>query len=611
MKIWEININILKKQFPALFDEIANAENPPSGPDIKIETASSGNPGLLINGLHITSRDPCREGQRAAEAAIRENPAPDLLVVLGFGLGYTAEALARLLPDLPLIIIEKNTFLLRKALECRNLEALLSRKNTFFLPGSHGENIIDVLSLLAGKNEDAKKLKPLVIRSKYLTGFDEQWYNSIENRIKSFVMRDDVNEATLKKFGKRWIKNISRNMSKTRDLPGILAFKGFAVEKHFPVFLAAAGPSLDKVASLLPEIYKRCIVISADTSLSFLQRNGVFPDFALTVDPQFWNSRHLDRCANPRTILIAETAVYPPVFRMSFSGIFLCGSLFPLGKFIEERVDNKGQLGTGGSVATAAWDFARMLGTNEIWTAGLDLSFPGLKTHFKGSLSERKMLEESNRFRPAETSSYNALHSAYPFKAKAISGGEVLSDRRLSLYAAWFENNFRKYPGIRSLSLGNEGLLISGLEAASPQALLELPLRRSEIDKCLAETLSRTNGEFFDEEQAQERFSRYANALSNLSEEIDSIKAACKKGIKIIGAARENKTDKTEQEKILAEIDSINLLIANSSVKEIAGFLFSHEANDNASGDFNSFLESLDKFYGSLLEAAEFGFLIK
>jgi hypothetical protein len=381
------------------------------------------------------------------------------VVVLGFGLGYAAQALAELDPDRPIIIVEKKLKLLRKAFELRDLSRLLSRPGVAFIPGGTGEGIVNALSVF--EKIAGERRRPHVMRNRTLTALDEERYTAAEGRIRNWAMRDDVNSATLKKFGRRWINNLSRNMSCIRDLPGISSLAGLAANEAtsppLPVFLAAAGPGLDGIAPLLPEIHRRCIMVAVDTSLRFLLRNGVDPDFVMVVDPQFLNSRHLNRCASTRTRLIAESAVYPPVLRMPFKGRYLCGSLFPLGAFIERRVDPKGTLGAGGSVATSAWDFFCFLGTSEIWIAGLDLAFPGLKTHFRGAEFEEMALAESGRHKPAETWLTHALRGGFPFLAPSMGGGQVLTDRRLSLYATWFENNFRRFPGIRNYCLMGSG----------------------------------------------------------------------------------------------------------------------------------------------------------
>ena len=499
---WEKNSGILRERYPGLAEGIAGAESCPAELNIAILKNDAGMPTMTINGAFVHSaRDPAREGRRLAEASlgltdcgIAGSPAGPV-IILGFGLGYAAEAAAELAPGRPVIIVEKYFCLLRKAFEERDLSRLLLREGIAFVPGGTGEGVIKVLSFFekkaGGQALPDQKANPAIMRNRALTGIDGEWYGAVENRIRTWVMQDDVNKATQAKFGRRWERNMRRNMDAIRDLPGIARLAGLAgplgkneAAKTFPVFLAAAGPSLDRIAPLLPEIRKRCIIVAVDTSLRFLLAHGVDPDFTVVADPQFWNSRHLDcmQREQPHTRLIIELAVYPSVLRLPCGGMFLCGSIYPMGESIEAKVDPKGRLGTGGSVATTAWDFSRILGTDAIWISGLDLSFPGLKTHFKGALFEDKALAESNRLNPAETWLVKALRDGIPFSAPSISGGQVLTDRRLSLYAAWFESNFRQNPGIRNYSLSSDGLAIAGLEPSGTESLLALPDRRCEIE---------------------------------------------------------------------------------------------------------------------------------
>jgi len=612
---WEANSTILRKQYPGLLEEIIRLGDEQSAEDLKIETAASGAPTAAMGGVYVHSaRDPEREGKRLAEAADGKTGP---VVILGFGLGYAAQALAELAPRRPIIIVEKNLRLLRQALELRDLSSLLSRPAVAFIPGGSGEGISGVLSFF--EKNTGERAAPYIMRNRTLTGLDEQWYAAVENRIHSWAMRDDVNAATLKKFGRRWIRNLSRNMSAIRDLPGISRFAGLAAQDELlPVFLAAAGPGLDDITPLLPEIYRRCIVVAVDTSLRFLLRNSIEPDFTLVVDPQFWNSRHLDRCTSPHTRLIAESAVYPPVLRLPFKGLYLCGSQYPLGSFIEQRVDPKGALGAGGSVATSAWDFSRILGAEQICIAGLDLAFPGLKTHFKGARFEEKALAESGRLNPIETWLLHALRGGIPFFAPSISGGQVLTDRRLSLYASWFENCFRRFPAIRNYSLSTGGIAIAGLEPAGTETFLALPERRAEINRRLQAACSRVEAEFFEPEEARRRAERYENAVNALFSGLRQIQAACEKGRKTAEQALSRDTGPTGREKTLAALDEINRCITGSEVKEIAGFLFPPEilaeisktgqsSNANASDAFHAYLKSSIRLYRSLEESAELG----
>ena len=402
---WEANIRLLQKQYPALAAQLLNggagtvadtaAGYEPLDPsDLLVRAAVSGDPTLTISGRHVHSlRDPVREARRLAESL-----GDGVRIVLGFGLGYAAEAAAAQAPDRPVIVAECRPEIVRAALENRDLRDFFSRFQVIFVLGGSGEAILSALSLL-DKRGEGRKVEPVLIRNPALVSLDEKWYAGVERRIRTAASRDDVNMATLRRFGKRWIRNLARNRDAIRDLPGISRLAGCLAAparqpgaEAFPVLLAAAGPSLDEIAPYVRDLAERCVIVAVDTSLRFFLDRDIDPDFVVAVDPQYWNGRHLDRCPAPCTCLIAESAVYPPVLRHPFSRIFLCASLFPLGGFIEDRLDPKGKLGAGGSVATSAWDFARILRPSALWIAGLDMAFPGLKTHFQGALFEDRVL---------------------------------------------------------------------------------------------------------------------------------------------------------------------------------------------------------------------------
>jgi len=634
MSFLDKNKEVLQQQYTGLWEELVSGdEDELPSEHIKIETAPAGNPTLSIKGMHIHSpRDPAREAKRLIET-INTPQLKAPVVILGFGLGYAAEAAASL--GLPVIIVEKHKNLLLKAFELRDFSGFLSNNRLLFIAGGSGDGITSALGIAneLTANDDEEKKKPYVIRNKALIDLDEHWYKSIEDKIRTWSMRDDVNTATHKKFGKRWIRNLKKNMIAIRDLPGVSHLAGLAEksntkfftanrtnqreqgdgEKEFlPVFLAAAGPSLDRILPLLRDIYERCIIVAVDTSLRFFVRNGIQPDFVLVVDPQFWNSRHLDRCIDGQTLsktaLIGESAVYPPVLNLPFKNKLLCGSLFPLGTFIEKQVDSKGRLGAGGSVATTAWDFARTLGANEIWIAGLDLSFPGLKTHFNGARFEEKANSESCRFYPVEKWTVNALRGGFPFKAPSADGGQVLTDRRLSLYAAWFENQFKQYPQIQNYCFFQDGLKIAGLTFKETKEFLSLPKRRGEIDSRVKAIFEKIENEFNNPQEKAGREKRYANAVSLLERGIKNIRSAAEEGAEISQLALRYPLNPQQQNKVIKELDEITRRVKESDVKEIASFLLPlTEGNDTQVKDekdqFKAYLNSSLKLFSAMAES--------
>jgi hypothetical protein len=583
-----------------------------------VEKSAAGDPTLSIDGIHIHSpRDPVREGRRLAQGFTGDGP----LVVLGFGLGYAAEAAAAAKPERPLIILERRGAVLKKALETRDLGEFLGKRRLIFVVGGTGEGITGALAFFGTPSPGEGKV-PELLKNRALIQLDQAWYAGVEHRIHTWTSREEVNMATLRRFGRRWVRNLARNMEAGRDLPGISrlagclsspAWKNAGPSSGPPVLLVAAGPSLDRVRGLLPAFAERCVLVAVDTSLGLLLRTGVSPDFTLVVDPQYWNARHLDRIAAAETCLVTESAVYPSVLRRPFGRTFLCGSLFPLGRFIEDLVDPKGPLGAGGSVAAAAWDFARVLGAASVWWAGLDLAFPDLKTHFKGALFEERALAAGNRFAPPETWSVRALRDGQPFWAAAAGGGQVLTDRRLSLYAAWFENRFRLYPEVQTRSFSPGGLAIPGMDLADPEELLALPPRRDEINRILGEVFAQIAGDFYAPPRVEARSLAFRKARETLLEGLRGIKNLAEEAERQAAAAYGDPgRGKKAEERILAKLDETNRRISSSAVKDVAGFLFPPPAEletqlESPPGKpLERYLELSTKLYRALALAAEY-----
>jgi hypothetical protein len=611
-RYWEKNFAVLQSRYPALAEQMLKEAGKAGGlPDtandtICVETAVSGAPALIINGTHIHSnRDPVREGRRQAEAALAGAEKDGAVIVLGFGLGYAALAAAEMAAGRPLIIVERRPALFRLALEDCDMEAFLSPGTPVFVLGGEPDGVTGALGLL---EQAGIRVKPAVLKNRALAALspeDEAWYAEAERRIRSWAAKDEVNAATLRRFGKRWTGNLAANIGAVRSLPGVGRLAGCLRGADIPVFLAAAGPALDECGPFIKQIHERCLIIAVDTSLRFLLAAGICPDFTVSADPQYWNARHLDRLEV--SCLVAESAVYPQVLREgSFKRAFLYRSMFPLGRFVEDRTDPKGELGRGGSVATTAWDFARLLSPSAIWIAGLDLAFPGLKTHFRGALFEENVHAESRRFVTAETRSHLALENGLPFPAASVSGGRVLTDKRLSLYAAWFENHAGLERNIPSYNLSSSGLAIKGLIPAKLETLSALPDRRREINALLAAAFVRIDAAFNAEKAAREQ--RYGEALHALTSGLDALREQAGQAGKLAGNVLRDTS--ANREKALARLEALHKALAVNPVKDAAGFLSPPaaelEARLTETDKWRRHLEFSALLYAELAASADF-----
>ncbi len=592
------NRELLQRRFPGLAERLDQA-----APEPELRTAlaatASGHPTLTVGGVLVHSpRDPVREAEKLAAAADGKEP----VILLGFGLGYLAEALRRRDGNRAILIVERHEALLAAAFAARDLADLLAHENLAFMVGGDSDGILSLLQLFSGA--------PRIMANRTLRNRDALWYDEVENRVATWIAKDDVNAATLRRFGKRWVRNLARNLEALRDIPGVAGFAGCA--QGLPALVLAAGPSLDAVLPYLPRLAERCVIVAVDTALRAALAVGVDPDFVLVVDPQFWNARHLDRCPGPHSYLITESAVFPSVLRHDFASRFLCSTLFPLGRFIEDRLDPKGALGAGGSVATSAWDFTRLLGAGPVWIAGLDLSFPGLKTHFKGALFEERALAEADRLCPAETRSFRALRDGRPYPAAAADGSTVLTDRRLSLYAAWFAHRFRQMGTAAPRSLSGRGLALDGFAVAALEELLALPRRRPEIRRALAAAAAAIGQAYGDAGAARSRETRFERALAELLAGLAEMASLAGGAEKTAADALRTSGAPADRERSLEALDRAHQAISANSAKDVAGFLLpplealEARLSIDTRDPFGRHLELSALLYGALAGAAEY-----
>ncbi|RKX73145.1 MAG: hypothetical protein DRP87_19410, partial [Spirochaetes bacterium] len=361
MSIYENNLHTLESVYPRIKSEIL--EKYTSSDELKIVSTPSGYPTARFRGVYLHSKhNPKVEADRLIEREIKGNIS--CCIFAGFGLGYQVESFLEIINDIPVIIVEPDTSLFLKALEARNMDPIFSSSRVSLLLGVEPEAIYPVLSALPEGG-----IKIFSLRGR--VGKDQNYFFKLEKLVSSFIAKREINSNTLKKFGKLWVRNLVQNLNLLAEAPGISSLEGLF--KGIPAIILAAGPSLDLILPYLEILRDKFLLISVDTAYRGCLSQGVNVDFLLVVDPQFWNTRHLDRCNPEETILISETSTHPRIFRMLNTPAYICSSLFPLGRYLEKRVEKKGKLGAGGSVSTSAWDFARIISAKPIFFAGLDL----------------------------------------------------------------------------------------------------------------------------------------------------------------------------------------------------------------------------------------------
>ena len=392
----------------------------------------------------------------------------------------------------------------------------------------------------------------------------QEWFDSFFKRAQESKNAAQVNVNTLERFGRLWLKNGARNLPQIKNLCGASKFFGAANSGNetIPAVLLAAGPSLDCVLPSLKEVQARAITIAVDTALRACLRAGVQPDFVVLTDPQYWAYSHIAGLSAPESILIAESAAYPSVFRFNCKEIVLMSSLFPLGKYFEERLGKKGQLASGGSVSTSAWDFARAIGCKEIYAAGLDLGYPNKQTHIKGSSFEEAAHNNSSRVNPAEVQTARILFSAKNQEGLDFEGNKIITDERMKLFAWWFEKHVADDTKTKTFTFSKKGLAIKGVEYFGLQEFLKKP-EISEQKKAFFALASRSPASYDKE--------KFDAVMAELKDGLFKIDSLAKKGIALCNDILCG--DRRAQQRI-GELDQIDKEILQSDAKNVAALVF-------------------------------------
>ena len=560
-----------------------------AGPAFAVESARNGSPTLLVDGRYVHSRHaPEREAARAMEPVARREP--PAVIVLGAGLGYQADYLLEHTRLTLIVVVEPDPALARLARSAGRPAIAEPDRRLVFVTGAE-----ELAAILPQRAAEGFEVVDLPGRTTGDPAFDRA-----RETLRAFADRLDINRNTLQRFGRLWVRNLCRNLERIATGRGVAELTGSF--GGVPALLLAAGPTLDQVLPSLPALAERAVVIAVDTAVAPALRAGVEPDFAVVVDPQYWNARHLDRIRTPRTILVSEGSAHPRVFRSFEPPHYFCSSVFPLGHAFESVKGRFGSLGAGGSVSTTAWDLARSLGADTVFAAGLDLGFPDARTHCRGSYFEELALRLADRLRPAEQVVFRYLTGANPAPIPANDGGTLLSDRRMAVYRTWFASQLRSPTAPTTAILTRGGAQIEGAHVASVDEALALPPRRADIDAATDHIRARAPGA-----QAPAT-SALADVADDLHASLDELSALAGRALETLAQIRAG--HESEHAVDFSRLAPIDAGLAEHRAAAIASFLAQGAINrvraGFGSGGIAEQLEASGELYEALRRGAAY-----
>lgn len=398
--------------------------------------------------LHSTQ--PHKEAERIVS---RFNKELKTVVLAGLGLGYTAEWILNN-TDFNLLIYEAPEAVLEQTQKYKDQTPLFKNPRVKLFQGDP-QNLLDYLG-----NNGIRELNFSVSRP-YITLFPEIFFN-LEGLLIAFLSQKQINQATLKRFQKVWLKNILKNSSWYFKLPGVSHIRHEFRKK--PAVIVGAGPSLGKNIHLLREYQSSLLIIATDTALSLLMANGIKPDFVVSVDPQDKNTQYLLYAFGDKPALVIDSAasfisfVHYPVEKT-----ILYDTIFPLYDELTPFWGKKGKLLCGGSVSTTAFDLARFLQCDPIIFTGQDLAFSGKATHVRGSILEDFLYSKINRIKTYDNYNTRMLLSADKIEIESSDGGKVPTDRKFLTFLDWFKREIAATEA-KVINCSEGGAFIKGCE---------------------------------------------------------------------------------------------------------------------------------------------------
>lgn len=540
-------------------------------------------PTLSLNGLFLHSKyDPQEEARRVlASDFFQTKEAHSRCIFAGLGLGYLATQYIERFPAAETVMIEPDTAAFVCFLAARRRASFFRQQQLSLLIGTTPE---EAASFLAATGWNKRNL----FKSAAFSETRKDWYEAFFTLLERNRMKNSINAKTLERFGTLWLKNTVKNLEMLCSTAKIGCFHNAFPDASAVVL--AGGPSLTAHLELIQKHQHNFLIIAVDTAVRACARAGITPDFILSFDPQYWNYLHTAGLDTAQSILISEAAVFPAVLRQQYRAVFLSNSSAPFARYLESTtreardgvstaVDET--LAAGGSVATTAWDFARYIGATTIIMAGLDLAYPHKQTHFAGSTFEEAVHTRSSRVEPAEQANVNSLYAAFPALHKDYAGGAVLTDRRMQLYAWWFESTLAKYAEIKTYNLMPQGVFIPGMPACAAEqfsALTGSGITRSAIDHRLQTIIDGAySPSFWD--ALPLRMQQLTASVHTMTESTAALASHAEEAAALCRRLAQNRQP-AKQAPLLAKLNTIDEAIRSGFAKDLVAVLFFHDETD-------------------------------
>lgn len=249
--------------------------------------------------------------------------------------------------------------------------------------------------------------------------FHADFYASLEFSCSNAISLFWKNRMTLTKFGRKYSRNLIRNLA-THALFGI-SFKKLYNTVTKPILVCGAGESVENTAKKLLCARNDFYVIAADAAFATLTAFGIVPDAVVceeaqvAIAPAFIGFKNIENMADKRSVTVfagisSWHGIYQEIGKNARLAYF--STKYDDTKFFSSLAETDffpPEMQPLGSVGLTATEIALRLRKNDdvpIFISGLDFSYSIGKTHAKNAPAHIRSLFSANRITPIEN--YNA-----------------------------------------------------------------------------------------------------------------------------------------------------------------------------------------------------------
>lgn len=249
--------------------------------------------------------------------------------------------------------------------------------------------------------------------------FHADFYASLEFSCSNAISLFWKNRMTLTKFGRKYSRNLIRNLA-THALFGI-SFRKFYNTVAKPILVCGAGESVENTAKKLLCARNDFYVIAADAAFATLTAFGIVPDAVVceeaqvAIAPAFIGFKNIENLADKRSVTVfagisSWHGIYQEIGKNARLAYF--STKYDDTKFFSSLAETDffpSEMQPLGSVGLTATEIALRLRKNDdvpIFISGLDFSYSVGKTHAKNAPAHIRSLFSASRITPIEN--YNA-----------------------------------------------------------------------------------------------------------------------------------------------------------------------------------------------------------